>query len=68
MNRLAYSAEPQSLRHARLNNVPSRRENKCSVADPSSRHGFSVTRPLPFRGRAMTRAAVVDEGVRETAP
>ena len=45
----AYSAEPQSLRQARLNNVPSRRENKCSLADPSSRHSLSVTRPLPFR-------------------
>ena len=67
MDRPAYSAEPQSLRQARLNNVPSRREYNCSLAEPSSRHSLSVTRPLPFRARAMTRAALVDEGVRETA-
>src|SRR5262249_49623287 len=64
---LAYKAEPQSLRQALLNDAPSRRENNCSPADPSARHSLSVTRPLPFRGRAMMRAVPADAGRRETA-
>ena len=59
--------EPQSLREARLNAAPSRRENNCSPADPSGRQSLSVTRPLPLRGGAMTRAATLEAGMRDTA-
>ena len=62
-----YIEEPQSLREARLNNSPTRRENSWSPADPSGRQSFNVTRPLALRGRAMTRAPVSGAGFRETA-
>ena len=62
-----YSEDPQSLRDARLNSAPSRRENSCLPADPSGRHSFSVIRPRGFVWRLIKRPPAAGAAMRESA-